>query len=234
MSGTPSKKKPPGIYDVLPGASTRKIGKKKKNKKDKEATTASGAPILESLVPVRPKWKPRGDSLAIQVEHKALVLDRGKATPSKVANPKPTKSSGKLRIPVSEQKYALYVPLAKLWAEYASSIIENIPINISSAAAASKLGERILRMDLHGAHVEVVRSKDPGLVGKQGILIAETANTILLALKEDRVITVPKSVAVIRFDVGDKSVEVMLPALTYRSSERSARKMKKIKGELLI
>lgn len=226
MSGAPLKKKPPGIYDVLPGVTTRKIGKKKKKNKETTKNDASCAPELESLLPVRPKWKPRGDSLAVQVERKALVLDRGKSTTSKQPTTSTSLSAGKLKIPISEQKYILYEPLAKLWAEYATNISANVPV--------AKLGERILRMDLHGAVVEVVRSKDPGLVGKRGILIAETANTILLALKTDRVITVPKSVAVIRLNVGDQTVEVMLPALTYRSSERSARKMKKIKGKLLI
>lgn len=225
MSGTPSKKAV-GIYDVLPGATTRKIGKKKRNKhKDNSKTTADGEPPLESLLPVRSKWKPKGDSLSEQCDRKALVLERAKPTSSKGARVAKAKSAGKLRIPPSEQKYALYEPLADLWAQYAATI---------SKGDSSKLGDKVLRMDLHGSTVEIVRSKDPGLLGKKGILIAETANTILVVLKEDRVITVPKNITVIRFAVGDSVVELMLPALTYRSSERSARKMKKIKAELLI
>jgi ribonuclease P protein subunit POP4 len=82
-------------------------------------------------------------------------------------------------------------------------------------------------MDLHGAEVEVVRARDPGLVGLRGILIIETANTILVVTRNNRVVTVAKNVAVVRVDVGARSFEIALPLLPYRASERSARKVKK-------
>lgn len=96
-----------------------------------------------------------------------------------------------------------------------------------SGEAISTWGDRILRMDLHGALVEVLRSRDPGLVAKTGILVAETANTVMLVTKQDRVLTLPKVVCLVAIKVADVSVELFLPALRFRASERSARKMKK-------
>lgn len=89
------------------------------------------------------------------------------------------------------------------------------------------MGDRLLRMDLHGAVVEVVKATDVGLVGVRGVLVAETANTIILVTEKNRAVTVPKRVAVIRICVAGKRVEMFLPALCYRASERSARKIKK-------
>ncbi len=120
----------------------------------------------------------------------------------------------------------LYEPLAALWKQYVARAIGD--------GTHQNLGDRIVRMDLHGAPVEVVRSRDPGLVGVKGILIAETANTILVVTKKDRVLTIPKNITVIRFVVGTKIVELMLPALAFRASERSARKLKKAKTSILL
>lgn len=85
----------------------------------------------------------------------------------------------------------------------------------------------MVRMDLHGAYVEVVRARDVGLVGVNGVLVKETANTIVVVTKRDKAITVAKVAAVVRIEVLDLQVEVFLAGLRYRAAERSARKIKK-------
>jgi ribonuclease P protein subunit POP4 len=127
--------------------------------------------------------------------------------------------SSKVVIPKEEQRYEIYEPLAKMWQDYAEKVVGN-----GSMASA---GDRLLRMDLHGAEVEVVRARDPNLVGIRGILILETANTVLVATRRGRVVTVPKNAVVVCLHIGAGVFEFALPMLPYRASERSARKVKK-------
>lgn len=89
-------------------------------------------------------------------------------------------------------------------------------------------GDRVLRMDLHGADVHVVHSRDPTLLGVKGVLVAETANTIVVVTEQNRLIRIAKAVTIIRISLQNgKAVELKLSALRMRAAERSARKIKK-------
>lgn len=128
--------------------------------------------------------------------------------------------SSKVDIPHDQRQYEIYEPLAKMWQDYAKRVLGD--------GNMAQAGDRLLRMDLHGAFVEVSRSLDPGLVGVAGILIVETANTVLVITRRNKLVTVAKSCAFLRFSVGENSsFELALPMIPYRASERSARKIKK-------
>lgn len=142
----------------------------------------------------------------------------------------PKRKAHRVKLSAEERKYSIYEPLCELWKQYARSL----------KAQGGPFAARVLKMDLHGAPVKVSRSKDPSLVGIQGILIAETANTVMIAVKgsqekeiengkiiPDRVVTVPKNVSVIHVVFDDVQIELFMPALAFRASERSARKFKK-------
>lgn len=224
---------PPDLYERL----TPKTKKKRTSARSAEGGRANFE--LKKLLPLPDDWKKKSEqTLEERLLRRTLKLTdtpgSGGACASGSASGKVSckvekkrkRSAGKVVIPRAEHKYELYEPLAALWTQYADGI--------SNGATERTIGDRVLRMDLHGAQLEVVRSKDPGLVGKKGILVAETANTVLVVMREDRVVTIPKGVAVIRMVVGSHTVELMLPALAYRASERSARKLKKVKDSLLI
>lgn len=125
---------------------------------------------------------------------------------------------GKVVLKAGEAKFETYKQLHELWMSYARKVFQE---------TGQALGDRVLRMDWHGALAHVVRSKDPGLVGATGILVAETANTVVLVTRRNRAITVPKNISVMQFTVNNHTVELILPALCFRASERSARKIKK-------
>eukprot|EP00178_Gracilaria_changii_P000207 TRINITY_DN1021_c0_g1_i1.p1 TRINITY_DN1021_c0_g1~~TRINITY_DN1021_c0_g1_i1.p1 ORF type:complete len:228 (-),score=30.02 TRINITY_DN1021_c0_g1_i1:1272-1955(-) len=126
--------------------------------------------------------------------------------------------NGNVDLKGDEAKFATYKQLQTLWLSYARKVFKS---------SGQALGDRILRMDLHGAFIRIIRSKDPSLVGISGVLVAETANTLVLVTKKDRVVTVPKNVSIAQFTVDNHTVELVLPALCFRASERSARKIKK-------
>lgn len=117
-----------------------------------------------------------------------------------------------------EHKYEIYEPLRKLWLDYAAQLYKTYPTAFS---------EHVTRMDLHGAPLTVTRARDPGLVGLSGTLVAETANTIIVVTRRDHAVTIPKNVSVVSVRFNDVTVEIFLPALAFRASERSARKIKK-------
>lgn len=180
---------------------------------------------LPALLPFPPGAKiPTDEEINSKVRNRALLLEgdaKPKQTKEKVEKlrRKGRKTAGKVVIPKAEQRYELYVPLMQLWKDYASKLVAGD--NIANS------GDRVLRMDLHGAPIEVIRSRDPGLVGVQGILVVETANTVIVVTEQNKAKTIPKNISVIRLRFADVSVEISLPALQFRASERSARKIKK-------
>lgn len=127
--------------------------------------------------------------------------------------------AAKVVVPKEERQFKIYEPLAQLWRDYAESVV--------AGGDAHTSGERIIRMDFHGAEIEVRRARDPGLIGLRGILIVERANTVQVVTRKDRLVTIPKNAAVVAIHVLDKIFEISLPMLPYRASERSARKLKK-------
>lgn len=200
-----------------------------------------GSLSVSSLLPQFPGAAPlRDEVLHERVRNRTLLLDKERSGDRSSRHAQPLGSdlrrlpgaalvfrkamkrarSSKVVIPKKEQRYNIYVPLANLWRDYARNVVEgNGDINT--------IGERIIRMDMHGAEIHVVRAKDPGLVGLCGILILETANTVQIITRKNRLVTVPKSSAVIEIRVDNRLFEIALPMLPYRASERSARKLKK-------
>lgn len=200
-----------GLYEPLP----KRLG---------GSNTRPSSVSLGSLLPFPPgAAAPVEEDLNARVRNRALLLDgdvKAKKDDDKVrSRRKGRPAAGKVVIPKAEQKYELYIPLMQLWKEYASTVIKDDNM--------TNYGDRVLRMDLHGAPVEVIRSRDPGLVGVKGILVAETANTIIVVTEKNRALTLPKNVTVVRILFGKVAVEISLPALQFRASERSARKIKK-------
>lgn len=145
-----------------------------------------------------------------EIQKKLALESRG----SKRGRP----NGNKLVLPKEEQKYSIYLPLHQFWKQYASQLHHDNP---------STFADRVIRMDFHGALVKVIRSRVSSLIGKTGIVVAETANTLLIVTKEDRALTLPKNVCVVEVEVNDYRIEIYLPALAFRPSERSARKIKK-------
>lgn len=155
---------------------------------------------------------------------KALARPAGATRPVVSRKAMRRARSMKISLPKAEQKYAIYEPLAKLWQDYAKKVV--------GGSAIANAGDKMLRMDFHGAEIEVVRSRDPGLVGLGGILVVETAATIIVVSKNDRAVTVPKNAVIVATSIGERRFEIALPLLPYRASERSARKIKKKHADL--
>ena len=86
--------------------------------------------------------------------------------------------------------------------------------------------QNILKHELIGLSVEIVKSSNPNLVGIKGRVVDETRNTLLIEKFDGREVRIPKDVAVFRFKLNDKSVDVIGALLIGRPEDRLKKKVK--------
>ena len=84
-------------------------------------------------------------------------------------------------------------------------------------------------MDIHnntwiGSTLDVVASKDPTLVGRSGIVVDETKNTLVL-LEGEKTVTFSKTA--ITFTLDDNKVVIQGALVSQRPEDRSHRKYRK-------
>ena len=78
----------------------------------------------------------------------------------------------------SQLAYATFVPLHTLWLSYANSLV-------ALGGGAAAMAGRLASGDLHGAVVEVVRSRAVDRVGIRGIVVKETRATLVVVTQAD-------------------------------------------------
>jgi len=98
-------------------------------------------------------------------------------------------------LPKEDCVYSKYLPLNSLWKQYINDLTNkaNSPFEMSSL---------LLKADLHGAIVKVVKSIIPSLVGIEGIILQETTKTFKIIVPENILKVVPKKKNVFTFVVG--------------------------------
>ncbi|KAG5519303.1 hypothetical protein PMAC_001928 [Pneumocystis sp. 'macacae'] len=112
--------------------------------------------------------------------------------------PKPLSSREKRAIGIYDIskdacKYNIWTPLYNLWKEYIKEIIGSNPTFIIS--------QKLLKADMHGANMKVVRSKCPSRVGIEGICIKETKKTFVLVTKKNQQKVIPKENSIFSIQV---------------------------------
>jgi ribonuclease P protein subunit POP4 len=78
----------------------------------------------------------------------------------------------------------------------------------------------VARHELVGLYARVVDSSDPSLVGFEGRVVEETANTLTFAAEDGGEKTVPKRYTVFEFELPDATVRVDGKAVHARPAER--------------
>ncbi|KAI8815005.1 hypothetical protein BJ742DRAFT_481 [Cladochytrium replicatum] len=137
----------------------------------------------------------------------------------KLMNAKERKEKGVFDIPKDLQKYELYVPLHQLWAQYMEEMIGNV-------TDPSTLLPKLVKADLHGCKLTVVRSKCPTYVGQSGILLKETENMFELIGNDNKLRSIPKMNSVFTFQIKGQLVTLYGNQFCTRSSERISKKFK--------
>ena len=125
----------------------------------------------------------------------------------KKTKPKPLSSRerrklGLYDIPKEGHKYEIYEQLNKLWQGYMREVLGN-EVFTGGPAAAGKLASA----EYHGAEVEVVRSRCPGRVGLQGIVLRDRKFVFEVITKKRGVKMIPKEGTTFRIQVHPETDE---------------------------
>lgn len=138
------------------------------------------------------------------VRRKSLNERKIKARARSKLKPRPLsaaqkRSLGFLELPREQQKYDLYLGLHTLWCGYMAEIL-GLGSGTSYVTAGSA-GQQLASADMHGAIIEVVRSRCPSRVGLKGIVVRDSKFTFEIVTEKDKVKTVPKEHTMFRYEV---------------------------------
>ncbi|ORX89239.1 RNase P/MRP, p29 subunit [Basidiobolus meristosporus CBS 931.73] len=129
------------------------------------------------------------------------------------------KKEGKVYdLPAECHKYALFVPLHKLWLQYMEELF--------NGSSPSVFAQKILKADLHGCLITVVKSKCPHYIGVSGILVQEKRNVFNIITSNDRLLVIPKVNSVFTFKIRDSIFTLYGNQLLCKASDRAAKKFK--------
>jgi RNase P/RNase MRP subunit p29 len=134
-------------------------------------------------------------SFAVKVGNKALPLSKDEVAPwkkmRKLPKPKTIMKWGPPRAVTSTLKakkkglrfdFEKLQPLRQLWLE---KMHDQFP--------GKALNDQLSRMELVGAHVMIFAASCTSIIGKEGTIVRETANTLELVGADNRLKTIPKT-----------------------------------------
>ncbi|KAG4424701.1 hypothetical protein IFR04_002234 [Cadophora malorum] len=157
--------------------------------------------IFTEKVKTRPlHLKPTEPSTAQQQRRLAR---KAKASRRKKQKPAPLSARQKRAlclydIPKSQQKYAIYEPLNKMWVGYIQELLWE---DGTMRQVTPSVATRLCSADFHGAELEVVRSRCVSRVGVKGIVVKDSRFVFEVVTKGDGVKILPKEHTVFRFTV---------------------------------
>ncbi|XP_011492043.1 ribonuclease P protein subunit p29 isoform X3 [Oryzias latipes] len=174
--------------------------------------------------------RPGNHDLKNLLTHKAVIL--GYARPKKQKTKRSSKRAKGLtaqqkkalkvfQIRPEHQRYELFLPLHDLWRRYVLDLCAGL-----KPTCPQFVQQKLLKADLHGAIITVVRSKCPSYVGQSGILLQEFKHVFKIITREDRLKVIPKRNSVFSVEVNGFVSHIYGSRFEQRASERSAKKFK--------
>ncbi|EHP87734.1 Ribonuclease P, Rpp29 [Methanotorris formicicus Mc-S-70] len=102
------------------------------------------------------------------------------------------------------------------------------PITSLYGGASMITPYNILRHELIGLEVEIVKSRNPSMIGIKGRIIDESRNTLVIEKENGQEVIIPKDIAVFRFKLPTCRVDVDGRLLIGRPEDRLKRKIKEL------
>lgn len=131
-------------------------------------------------------------------DRKEKARSRSKLKPRPLSAAK-KRALGLLEIPKEQQRYALYEGLHALWVGYMQEILAlDGP---TALVSAQHNGQILATADMHGAILQVVRSRCVSRVGLKGIVVRDTKFTFEIITQKNALKSVPKEHTIFRFEV---------------------------------
>ncbi|XP_034949838.1 ribonuclease P protein subunit p29 [Chelonus insularis] len=168
------------------------------------------------------------------------ILDKVKSHMQKVKPKKKTFLSSRQRKRIgiktiglnTKLKYADFLPLKKLWLQYVLKTLEiddfcKLPVSPTDPQWET-MNLKLMRADLHGADMAVVKSKCPSLIGIRGILIQETKNAFRVIGEDNTVRTIPKMAVVVDIFLVGVKLTLFGKEFCIRPAERCVKKFKAV------
>ncbi|KAG4302991.1 hypothetical protein PCANB_000673 [Pneumocystis canis] len=171
-----------------------------------------------------------------RLNYLSKLHNKGRKKKPKPLSSREKKATGIYNISKDACKYDIWLPLHNLWKEYIKEIIGFNPPSIIS--------QKLLKADMHGTKMKVVRSRCPSRVGIEGICIKETKKTFVLITEKNQQKIVPKENSIFSIEIeqafnsadlnesetnGNKHIMVFEIAgshFMYRAAERVGKKIK--------
>lgn len=115
-------------------------------------------------------------------------------------------------------QYSTFEKVNQLWQQYSQQVLKDGSDSMS-----------IFRMDLHGAQIQCTASKNPNLIGIEGIVVQETRNTFMLIKRTNRLLTIPKRDSLFEMKIGKNVYKIHGCNLLFTTQARSKVKYKRKK-----
>ncbi|KAF2188241.1 ribonuclease-like protein P complex subunit Pop4 [Zopfia rhizophila CBS 207.26] len=174
------------------------------------AERAVQRPLL--LRPSSPQLSQRALRRKAYAQRKEIAKKRDKLKPRPLSAAQKRKL-GLFEIPEWQRKYAIYEPLHNLWLGYMREILGLSDGNEDAGAvkrmnvSAVGAGSMIATADMHGAILEVVRSRCVSRLGVNGIVVRDSKFVFEVITKGDAIKTIPKEHTTFRFEIPFPSQE---------------------------
>uniref|UniRef100_A0A674N3N5 Ribonuclease P protein subunit p29 n=1 Tax=Takifugu rubripes TaxID=31033 RepID=A0A674N3N5_TAKRU len=147
----------------------------------------------------------RGADATSPLSYKAVMLEYSRPKKEKVKrrskgsrmNAAQKRRMKLFTIRPEHQRYELFLPLHHLWRQYITDLLFCLWLQ-----QPQFLQQKLLKADLHGAVLSVVRSRCPSYVGTTGILVQEFKHVFKIITKENKVKVIPKRNSVFSLEMG--------------------------------
>jgi len=131
-------------------------------------------------------------------------------------------------LPPETAQYQRFLPLNQLWVTYLRELLGE---NWQSSDVTA--GTRLLKADFQGSIMGVEKSKNPLLLGLEGICVQETKDTFKVVTKDNEFKVLPKQNTVFYFHFDTRKILLFGNRLRQRQSSR-AKKVGKKQGSQSI
>lgn len=139
------------------------------------------------------------------LRRRSLTEKKEKARKRKALKPRPLSAAkkrelGLLEIPKAQVKWSIYLPLHELWAGYMWDILG---VGGGGGGYITPLiaGPLLVSADMHGALVEVVRSRCVSRVGLRGIVVRDAQYVFEVVTEADALKCIPKEHTIFRIEI---------------------------------
>ena len=146
-----------------------------------------------------------------KVKDKFLSLDANpKRKKLKKLNSASLKKLGINSIPKDMIKYNLYLEMHELWLKYVVEVKD------------------LLKLEIVGAKIEVIESKNTNVVGLVGICIRETLNIFYIITEQDNLVKIPKVNTIFSITVADSLIKIYGNNFRFKAADRSNKRVKHV------